>query len=76
MDTQEVKITSMDIQKRFDFIEAYRTYIQLSRRSKAGIEFSFISGGKGNPRLDTGTLPEADHDRKKGFRYETKRTDG
>lgn len=63
----------MNLQKRFDSIEAYRNYIQLFSRSKAGIEFSFIPDRKrkGNPRLDTGTLPEADHDRKKGFRCET-----
>lgn len=68
MDTQEVKITSMDIQKRFDFIEAYRNYIQLFSRSKAGIEFSFIPDRKrkGNPRLGTGILPEAGYGRKKG----------
>ena len=58
----------MNIQKQFDFIEAYRNYIQLSKRSKAGIELSFLPAGNRNPRLDAGTLPEAGHGRKKGFR--------
>lgn len=63
----------MNLQEKFDFVETYRSYLTLFGRSKTGIEFSFIPDRtrKGNPRLDTGTLPEADHDRKKGFRCET-----
>lgn len=60
----------MNLQEKFDFIEAYRSYLTLSSRSKAGIEFFFIPDRKrkGDPRLGTGILPEAGYGRKKGFR--------
>lgn len=48
----------MDIQRKLDFTEAYRSYIQLLGREKAGIEFSVI------PALTPGIRPEVFHDTK------------
>ena len=59
----------MDIQRKLDFIETYRNYMELSRRSETGIEFYFLPEKKKNPKLNPATLTEADYDRKKGFRF-------
>lgn len=60
----------MDMQKQLDFIETYRNYVTLSRKSKEWIEFYVLPAGKrkGNLPLKTGALPEAGYGRKKGFR--------
>lgn len=42
----------MDIQRKLDLIEAYRNYIQLSGRTKAGIEIAVL------PALKPGIRPE------------------
>lgn len=48
----------MNLQRKLDFIEAYRSYIQLSGREKAGIEISVF------PALKPGIRPEGHHDTK------------
>lgn len=48
----------MNLQKKLDFIEAYRNYIQLSGRAEAGIEISVC------PSFKPGIRPEGFHDTK------------
>ena len=48
----------MNLQRKLDFIEAYRNYIQLSDRAKAGIEISVL------PALKPSIRPEGFHDTK------------
>ena len=51
----------MDLQRKLDFMEAYRNYIQLSDRAKAGTEISVF------PAFKPGVKPEVSHGTKEQY---------